>query len=474
MRYWSVFKTSETFHRMTSESYDAIVIGAGSAGFAAARTLQTAGWRVAILEGSNEIGGLCILRGCMPTKAILHGAELRQAIEEGRRWGIATGPISVDIARLMARKDELISDFAGYRRKQLTSGKFDFIQESGRFMDPHTVELAGGRRLAGKHFVIATGSTLAPAPRADLADVGYLTSDSALRLHRLPGSMIVLGGGPVALEFAQFFLRLGVAVTVVQRSAQVLRGTDADVARELEAALQHAGMRVFTGTELLAFERTEHGKRVSFRQGDNVIEMTVDEIFNGLGRIPATAQLGLERAGVETTPGGQVRVDLQQRSSQPHIIAAGDCCGPFEIVHVAIQQAELGAWNLLYPENPREMDYRLLVSVTFTDPQVATVGASETNLRERGIAFRSATYPFNDHGKSLILGSQHGFVKLIADSDSGEILGGACVGPQGGELIHEIVVAMSQRMTSAQLAAVPHYHPTLAEIWTYPAEDLSV
>jgi pyruvate/2-oxoglutarate dehydrogenase complex dihydrolipoamide dehydrogenase (E3) component len=161
------------------------------------------------------------------------------------------------------------------------------------------------------------------------------------------------------------------------------------------------------------------------------------------------------------------------QTSAPHIFAAGDCAGPHEIVHIAIQQGETAVHNLLKPTSPRRMDYRLLISVVFTEPQVACVGLTEKAAMAQGIKFLAASYPFNDHGKSLIMEAKDGFVKLLANSKTGEIIGGSCVGPSGGELIHEIVTAMAKRMTVREFAAVPHYHPTLAEIWGYPAEELA-
>jgi pyruvate/2-oxoglutarate dehydrogenase complex dihydrolipoamide dehydrogenase (E3) component len=161
------------------------------------------------------------------------------------------------------------------------------------------------------------------------------------------------------------------------------------------------------------------------------------------------------------------------QTSAPHIYAAGDCTGPHEIVHLAVQQGEIAAHNIVSPASPRQMDYRLLISVVFTEPQVAFVGLTEKEARSHRISYLAASYPFNDHGKSLIMEAKDGFVKLLADPRSGEILGGACVGPAGGELIHEIVAAMAKRMTVRELAVMPHYHPTLAEIWTYPAEELA-
>jgi len=450
--------------------FDAVVIGGGSAGYAVARTLAAGGLRLAVIEGGRELGGLCILRGCMPTKALLHAAELRQAIRAAEHWGITTSEVRVDIGRLFARKDELIGEFATYRRQQLEQGRWEFIRAQARFIAPQTLELDTGRRISARHFVIATGSEMALPPVPGLAEVGYLCSDSALRLKRLPESLVVLGGGAVALEFGQFFARMGTRVTLIQRSTHLLSGADEDVARELEVALGDEGLTIFTGTHIVAVERSGEGKQVRFEQAGKEISVTAEEIFHGLGRRPAVAGLNLEAAGVERGLGGQIRVDSQQQTTAAAIYAAGDCCGPHEIVHLAIQQGEVAARNILGQR--AAVDDRLLLSVVFTDPAVAMVGLTERAARAIGVDFVTAQHPFNDHGKSLIMGARRGFVKLLAARSTGQIIGAACVGPHGGELIHEIAAAMAKRMTVAELAAMPHYHPTLAEIWTYPAEQL--
>jgi pyruvate/2-oxoglutarate dehydrogenase complex dihydrolipoamide dehydrogenase (E3) component len=452
--------------------FDAVVIGGGSAGYAAARTLSAGGAKTAVIEGGTEVGGLCILRGCMPTKALLHAAELRQAFREAEHWGITAQDVRVDVAKLFARKDELIADFAGYRRRQLEAGKFEFIRANAHFIDPHTLALDDGRTVTAQHFVIATGSVIPPPPVPGLAETGFLTSDDALKLTRLPESLIVLGGGAVGLEFAQFFARLGTGVTVLQRSPHILRDADEDVARELENALRREGVTLFTCTRIHAAEKSAAGACVTFEHHGEQCSVEAEAIFHGLGRIPNTASLALPLVGV-AMDGPRILANARQQTSVPHIYAAGDCCGPHEIVHIAIQQGEVAAKNILHPTRPVELDDRLLLSVTFTDPAVATVGLTEKAAKAGGLDVIAASYPFNDHGKSMILGCRDGFVKLLADRASGEILGGACVGPQGGELIHEIAAAMAKRMTVAELAAMPHYHPTLAEIWTYPAEELA-
>jgi pyruvate/2-oxoglutarate dehydrogenase complex dihydrolipoamide dehydrogenase (E3) component len=180
----------------------------------------------------------------------------------------------------------------------------------------------------------------------------------------------------------------------------------------------------------------------------------------------------LQTAGVKKQ-NDRIITNSKMQTSAPHIFAAGDCTGPHEIVHIAVTQGEIAAHNIVNPKSPRKIDHRLLISIVFTEPQVAFVGLTEKAAKSRRVKFIAASYPFNDHGKSLIMDAKDGFVKLLADPKSGEILGGACVGPSGGELIHEIVAAMAKRMTVRELAAMPHYHPTLAEIWTYPAEELA-
>ena len=453
--------------------FDVAVLGGGSAGYAAASAAARGGQRTVVIEGGREVGGLCILRGCMPTKALLYAAEVKHLAEHAETWGLQIPEVKFDFAQVMARKAAMIDDFAGYRRQQLESGRFEFLRARAHFTDAHTVELDDGRRLTSAHFVVGTGSVVAAPPLRALADVGYLTSDDVVALKQLPESIIVLGGGAVAVEFAQFFARFGVRVTLLQRSTHLLRDFDADAASVVESVFRREGIELFTGTRLLDARADGALKQITFEHEGQTRTVTAAAIFHGLGRVPNTADLGLDRAGVRVNERGQIITNERMQSSAPHIFAAGDCTGPHEIVHLAIQQAELAAHNILQPQQPRAMDYRLLTSVVFTEPQVACVGLTETEARAQGRGVIVASYPFADHGKSMLMEAKDGFVKLLADPQSGEILGGACVGPVGGELIHEIVAAMAKRMTVSELAALPHYHPTLAEIWTYPAEELA-
>jgi pyruvate/2-oxoglutarate dehydrogenase complex dihydrolipoamide dehydrogenase (E3) component len=484
------------FMKNTKFDFDVAVLGAGSAGYAAARTAAAAGLKTAVIEGGREVGGLCILRGCMPSKALLYAAEVLHLARNGKTWGLQPGKISFDFKKVMARKAAMIEDFASYRRKQLANGKFEFIRANARFTDQHTLELiplslrSRGRQsahfvpggdvrrqtsaatLTSKHFILATGSVVSPPPLPGLEEAGYITSDHALSLKKLPKSLIVLGGGAIACELAQFFARFDVKVTQIQRSPHVLREFDDDAGAVVGTVFRREGIQLFTGTKLLDARRQGKRKVVEFLQDGKRRRVEADEILLALGRTPNTASLGLAKAGVKME-GNRIITNAQMQTSAAHIYAAGDCTGPHEIVHIAIQQAEIAAHNIASPRRPRAADYRLLTSVVFTEPQVATVGLTEKAAVAQKIPYRAASYPFNDHGKSLIMEALDGFVKLLANPQTGEIIGGCCVGPAGGELIHEINVAMAKQMTVHEFAATPHYHPTLAEIWTYPAEELA-
>jgi len=458
--------------------FDVAIIGGGSGGYAAARTAAGAGLRTVVIEGGEDVGGLCILRGCMPTKALLYAAEVKHLAERAMTWGVHAEKVSFDFARVMARKNSQIKEFADYRQQQLSSGKFEFIRANARFLDAHTLELApmpgdslGRPRLTARSFVISTGSMIAPSPLCQLNKLGCLNSDSALSLAKLPRSMVILGGGAVACEFAQFFARFGVEVTLIQRSPHILHDFDADATAVVSEVFRREGIHLYTGTKLLNAQRDGDLKTVRFEHNGKPVSVSAEEILYALGRVPNTASLGLENVGVKTDGLRIVANDFMQTSA-PHIYAAGDCVGPYEIVHLAVAQGETAARNII-KVNSTAMDYRLLISVVFTDPQVATVGLTEKAAVVRGVKYLAASYPFNDHGKSLLMEAKDGFVKLLANPSSGEIIGGTCVGPSGGELIHEIVAAMAKRMTVHELAAMPHYHPTLAEIWTYPAEELA-
>jgi len=466
---------------MSEPDFDFIVLGGGSAGYAGSSTAARLGLKTAVIEGGKDVGGLCILRGCMPSKTLIESGHRAEAIRHAGDFGLRAEYLGADAVAIRDRKRRIIGGFAGHRRHQLETGKFEFIRGHAAFTDPHTIEvtLLDGRTrtLTAKAFLIATGSHIQWHDVPGLREAGFWTSDDVLDSDHIPASLVVLGGGAIALELASYYAGIGSKVSVIQRSEQVLKETDLDVATELTAALEARGIAILRNTQLLRAEKTATGKRVHFTHDGAERFIEAEEILYALGREPATDTLQLASAGV-TTKGKRIAADLHQRCGAPHLYAAGDVCGPFEVVHIAILQAELAARNaartLHRLDGPLEKsDYRLALFAVFTDPQVASVGLSEREARAAGHEVHVAKYPFNDHGKSLIHGCTHGFVKLIAEHPTCRILGGSCVGPEAAELIHEIAVAMHFNATCGDLARIPHYHPTLSEIWTYPAEEIA-
>ena len=458
------------------KEYDFVVIGGGSGGYAAARTAVSLGLSTVVIEGGEEVGGLCILRGCMPSKTLIESGNRYRTLRHAGEFGLSAEKIGFDAGEIIERKRRLITEFADYRKGQLEDGRFDFIRGHAEFHDPHSlrVSLVDGEEqiVSLRSGCIATGSVINRPPVPGIESC--LISDDLLEMTTIPASAVVLGGGPVALEMAHYLESLGTKVTILQRNTQLLTGSDRDVADALSEAFLKRGMEVLCGTRLLRIEKNGDRSSVFFEHGNGEQRIEADLILNALGRRPNLTGLGLEKAGV-ALEGPAICTDLEQRTTAKHLFAAGDCCGPYEVVHIAITQGETAAKNaavLLKGGKPVVIDYRLKLFAAFTEPQMASCGMTEQEARELGLQVIAASYPFADHGKSIVKGETDGFVKLIADASDGRILGGAVVGPEGSELIHEIVVAMAFNATAGQLAMVPHYHPTLSEIWTYPAEDL--
>lgn len=455
------------------ESFDIIVIGGGSAGYAAARTAREKRERVAIIDSAAELGGLCILRGCMPSKTLIYSAEIAHLARHGKLFGLDIPQVAADMPELHRRKLRMTDDFAGYRRGQLESERFTLIRERAEFFDETTIVLQpSGMKLTADAFVIATGSVVNFPAIPGLADDGVWTSDDILDLDFLPPSLVMLGGGIVACELAQFLQRMGTEVTLVQRSARLLKEVPEAAGAEIERVFRAEGMKVFTGTALRGVVKNGNGFTVAFEHEGETKHVTAAHVCNALGRVPNTRRLRLENAGVKTTDRGGILVNTCQQSSNPRVYAAGDVCGPYEIVHIAILQGELAAKHAL-GENPPPLNYDDLTSVVFTDPQIATAGIPREEARSRGHDLIEADYPFDDHGKSILMEARHGYVKAWADRQTGRLLGAECVGKDAGELIHSMAVAVALKATVRDLIKVQWYHPTLSEIWSYPLEDLA-
>ncbi|HEY3756467.1 MAG TPA: FAD-dependent oxidoreductase [Opitutaceae bacterium] len=453
--------------------FDFVAIGGGSGGYNGARVAAAHGLRTAVIDGARPLSGLCILRGCMPSKTLLYSAAVLHRAQQGRKFGLRIPVAKADFAAVQARKRRIIGEFAADRVKSLTSGKFELIREPAHFVDPHTVELAGGRRVTSRFFLIATGSVPNVPDIPGLAAARAWTSDEALDAAVRPQSLIVLGGGLVGVELAQYFARMGTSVAIVQRGPQLLRGHSPESAEVVAAALREEGVGLYCGAALERVDWKRRGFEVVFKQGTRRLRLRAGRCLNALGRHAATSRLNLAAAGVTAGDDGQIDINRHQQTSVPHIYAAGDCSGPVEIVHIAVQQGELAARHAAKVKPLHPIDYGLLINVVFTDPQLATIGPSAAKLKEDQVPCVSASYPFDDHGKSILMEAKRGYVKIWAHAENGRILAAEIVGPDAGELIHLFTGPMAMKATVHDLLRAPYYHPTLSEIITYPLEEIA-
>jgi len=454
-------------------SYDFLVLGGGSAGFNAARVAVSLGLKTAVLDGARELGGLCILRGCMPSKTLLYVAEVLHLAKKGKAFGLKIPRAEADMKAIHARKKRIIADFADHRKQALEAGKFELIRAYGRFVDPHTVELPDGRQLRARFILISTGSTISVPAIPGLSAAPYWTSDEVLDLDFVPRSVVILGGGIVACELAQFLNRIGTRVTLIQRSAHLLRVHSKAAAEVIQQAFEDEGIEVLVDTQLELVTHDKRGFAVTFQHGGKSLTRRADHLLNALGREANTKELNLPAAGVKTRPNGQIAANRWQQTNVPHIYAGGDCAGPEEIVHIAIQQGELAARHAAKVPRLRPVDWTLLLNVVFTDPSLATIGQREHDLEQSKQPYLSANYPFNDHGKSILMEAHYGYVKVIAEPRQGRILGAEIVGKDAGELIHAFSGPLAMKATVFDLLRAPWYHPTLAEIITYPLEEIA-
>ncbi len=455
------------------ESFDLVVMGGGSAGYAAARTAYDLGKKVAVVDGAEELSGLCILRGCMPSKTLIYSAEVLHLAKQGELFGFKGCEPVADLAAMQKRKREVIKEFSDYRKQQLEDGRFSLFRQKGILSSPKTIRLEDGTELSAEKILISTGSGIKTPDLPGLGEAPFKTSDDVLNLDTLPKECVVLGGGIVACELAQFLARVGCRVTQLQRSHQVLKEFSNEAGKVVGQALRDNGIDLLTNVNLQSIESLGGDRvRVNYEREGSSCSIETNFLFHAMGRAPATQGIGLEQVGVELLKSGHVKTNAFQQSSLDHIYAAGDCAGPHEIVHIAIKQGETAALHA-FGQKIEPIHYDYLLGVVFTDPQVARVGLSPEQINQRGIDPVSASFPFDDHGKSILMEAKYGYVAVHADRSTGVILGAECVSKDAGELIHSLSVAVALKATVSCLLKADWYHPTLSEIWTYPLEDIA-
>ena len=459
-------RASQEFNRSTQ----LLVLGAGPGGYTAAFRAADLGLKVTLVERWQELGGVCLNVGCIPSKALLHAAKVIEDAEEMGARGIAFGAPQLDLQRLRAWKSSVVAKLTGGLKVLVKQRKVDVVRGTGRFVGPNVLEVmgtSGSQRIHFDQCIIAAGSE--PVRLAGLPDdPRILDSTDALELPSFSGGLLVVGGGIIGLEMACVFDALGVRVSVVELTPQLMPGCDPDLVRPLERRIRSRYEQILLGTRVAGIERDPGGLRVSFT-GDNAPSPQIfGRVLVAVGRTPNGHTLGAELAGVKVSERGFIPVDRQMRTNVPHIFAIGDIAAPPLLAHKAMHEGKVA--SEVAAGHKRAFDVRTIPSVAYTDPEIAWVGLTETDARANGTAFRKGAFPWVANGRSLSLGRDEGFTKLLFDPETHRVLGGGVVGTNAGELISEIALAVENGCDAADIGLTIHPHPTLSETVAGAAE----
>ncbi|MCV7092725.1 FAD-containing oxidoreductase [Mycobacterium interjectum] len=449
--------------------FDAIIIGAGQAGPPLAGRLTAAGQRVAVIE-RKLIGGTCVNTGCIPTKTLVASAHAAHLARRGAEYGVGTGPVSVDMAKVKARKDDImLADRKGVESWLDGMDGCSVFRGHARFEDPHTVSVNGDLLHADRVFLNVGGRAVVPDVPG-LSDVEFLTNVSILELDTLPDHLVILGGSYIALEFAQMYRRFGARVTVVERGPRLASREDEDVSATVREILEAEGIDVVVGADEVRITKTDKG--FELKPGAGAAPIAGTHLLVAVGRQPNTDDLGLQAAGVQTDGRGYVVVDDQLKTNVDHIWAMGDCNGKGAFTHTSYNDFEIVAANLL-DDDPRRVSDRITTYALYIDPPLGRAGMSVSQVRASGRKALVGKRPMTRVGRAVEKGETQGFMKVVVDAETDEILGAAILGVGGDEAIHAILDVMSAKAPYTTLARTMHIHPTVSELIPTMLQEMS-
>ncbi len=442
--------------------FDAIIVGAGQAGPSLAGRLTAAGKTVALIE-RKHVGGTCVNTGCMPTKAMVASAYAAHLARRGGDYGVVTGDVSVDFAKVMARKDKVRFDARRGNEDWLAGMKgLTFIRGHARFESPTEIRVGEERLSAGQIFLNVGGRAVVP-DFSGIGDVPHLDNVSMMELTEVPKHLIIVGGSYIGLEFAQMFRRFGAEVTVVEKGPRLIAREDEDVSAAVRDILEREGIAIRTGAECIRFFKTGDGVGVGVDCTAGAPEIPGSHILLATGRRPNTDDLGLDKAGVATDRRGYITVDERLETSVPGIFAMGDCNGRGAFTHTAYNDFEIVAANLLDNE-PRKVSDRIQTYALYIDPPLGRAGMSETEARKTGRKLLVGTRPMSRIGRAKEKGETLGFMKVIADAQTKEILGASILGTGGDEAVQGILDVMYAGRPYTTITHAVHIHPTVSEL----------
>jgi pyruvate/2-oxoglutarate dehydrogenase complex dihydrolipoamide dehydrogenase (E3) component len=447
---------------LAQTEFDICVIGGGAGGLVVAAGGSGIGAKVALVEKHSELGGDCLHYGCVPSKTLLHSAKVAHTMRDAKRFGVEPVTPQVSIPAVMQRVNSVIQSILPNDSPERFRGLgVDVIFGEGKFIDAHTFAV-NGRNITAKNFVIATGSRPGVPPIPGLADLPYLTNETVFKLNEPVPSLIVIGAGPIGIEMAQAFCRLGSKVSVVDLVPQILPKEDLDASDVVRKQLEREGIAFYLG---VTPQKAEGGKgdiRLSLKNKDgSETLLQATHILVAAGRRMNSENLGLEAAGIASEKGKIISNDRLQ-TSQKHIYLCGDIVGSYQFTHMAEHHAGIVLRNIASPL-PARVENRVIPWATFTEPELARVGYSETEAKAANIEYQTYQFPFDDMDRARAEGETEGFAKILVDK-KGVVIGATIVGPHAGELIHEYVLAITQKMKATDLCNIIHVYPTLSQI----------
>lgn len=451
---------------------DIVVVGAGPGGYAAAFYAADLGRKVLLVERDPRLGGVCMNRGCIPSKALLNASHTIVAARESAHRGISFGEPTIDLDRLRAWKNSILEKLGGGIAALAKMRGVDVIQGRGHFEDSETLRVEtpeGQRYVKFQTAIIAAGSRPALPKAFDLGNPRVMTSTEALEIADIPGKLLVVGGGYIGMELGTVYASLGSEVTVVEAAEAILAGADPDLARPVAAYAKKAFKEVRLKAKVLEMKTAGKQIRVTVEFNGQKLEELYDRVLVSVGRVPNGAELGLENTRVQRDERGFIKVDEKLRTDDPRIYAIGDIAGGIMLAHKASKEARIAVQNIAGETAAVNRDY-LIPAVVFTDPEVAWVGLTETEAKAKGIAVEVAKFPWGASGRALTYDRTDGLTKLIIDPETERVLGVGIVGHGAGELIGEGAVAIEMGATVHDLAAIVHPHPTLSETVMESAE----
>ena len=453
---------------MDIKNTDLAILGSGPGGYVAAIRAAKSGIRSIVIE-KEHLGGVCLNWGCIPTKALTTVSNLVESVRRADQFGISISDYSIDFKKIMQRKDKAVNALRQGIQFHFNKNNIELIKGVGKLIDKNKIlvkNAAGDSiEIVAKNIIIATGSSPSRIPPFDFKEEGILTNRGILSLKEIPQTLLIIGGGVVGCEFANIFKNLGSDVTIIEILPRILSTEDEKISELIKKNFEKSRIKILTNCSV---DEVKKEKNKYICKVNNGRSLTVDNILISVGRRPNSIDIGIEEIGIETER-GYIKVDSYLRTSVNNIYAIGDVIGGYQLAHVASKEGKVAVENICGKE--KKMDYSVVPWTIFTSPEIGAVGLTEKQAREKKIQIECGDFPFSASGKAFVMGETDGFVKIITNKDTGEILGAQMIGPHASDLIHEVAVAMRGELTADYIADTIHSHPTLSEAVMEAAED---